>query len=59
MGNHACITAETSHTGFVLVALAFSDHSSFDMGGQPNRTDDHSQNATNVVKAPPPVPVAT
>lgn len=33
MGNHACITAETSHTGFVLVAPAFSDRSSFDMGG--------------------------
>lgn len=31
MGNHACITAETSHTGFVLESLAFSDRNSFDM----------------------------
>lgn len=33
MGNHACITAETSHTGFVLESLAFSDRNSFDNDG--------------------------
>lgn len=45
MRNHACITTETSHTGFVLVPLAFSDHSSFDMrgGGGAEKGDEETQ----------------